>query len=254
MFFIVSKLIDFLFSPTNWVLGLLIAFLFVKNQKIKMRLVYSAIALFILFTNPFFINQAMHKWELKGITYKGIKQKYEAGIVLGGFMKYYNSELKTLSFGDASDRLMEGLMLYRKGRIEKIIISSGSGSLVKGDKEALLAKNFLIDYCAVPDSVILIDTLSRNTYENAVETKKIIEREKIKSAMLITSAYHMRRASKCFHKLGVNIEAYCTDQYSGKQMYYPSDLIIPDTDNLYKWEILTHEILGCIVYKIRGYN
>jgi len=98
-------------------------------------------------------------------------QVYDAGVVLSGFMGK-DKETNSLSFGEATDRLTEGLIQYRKGRIKTIIISGGSGSLVDDTRESVLAKTFLIENCGVPDSAVLIDTVSRNTYENAVETKK----------------------------------------------------------------------------------
>ena len=91
-------------------------------------------------------------------------------------MSYYNSELKTLSFGESVDRLMEGLMLYRNGKIKKIIISGGSGYLIKDERESKLAKDFLVKFCLVPESDIIIDTHSKNTYENALNTKVIVDK------------------------------------------------------------------------------
>ena len=117
-----------------------------------------------------------------------------------------------------------------------------------------LAKEFLVKYCAVPDSAVLIDTISRNTYENAVESKKIIESVGIKSSIVITSAWHMRRAEACFNKVGLNIDAHPIDGIYRKQEFSPANTIIPDTDNISRWEILLHEIAGIIIYKLKGYN
>jgi uncharacterized SAM-binding protein YcdF (DUF218 family) len=124
---------------------------------------------------------------------------YDTGIILSGFMEW-DKESGSLSFGEASDRLTEGLIQYRKGRIKTIIISGGSGSLVDDTRESVLAKAFLTENCGVPDSIVIIDTVSRNTYENAVETKKIMNARGLKSAIMITSAWHMRRAEGCFKK------------------------------------------------------
>ncbi|MFA5245591.1 MAG: YdcF family protein, partial [Pedobacter sp.] len=139
----------------------------------------------LLLTNPFIINELYRFWEIKKQSEK--HKIYEAGIILSGFMKKddtYNS----LSFGNATDRLTEGLMLYKNGIIKRIIISGGSGSLIDNTRESVLAKDFLVKYCAVPDSAVLIDTVSRNTYENAVESKKIVESKGVKSLIIITSA------------------------------------------------------------------
>jgi uncharacterized SAM-binding protein YcdF (DUF218 family) len=177
---------------------------------------------------------------------------YDAGIVLSGFMSR-DKESGSLSFGEGADRLTEGLIQYRKGRIKTIIISGGSGSLVDDTRESILAKAFLTENCGIPDSVVLIDTVSRNTYENAVESKKIMNTKGLKSAIMITSAWHMRRAEGCFKKVGMDVDIHPTDGLYHIQGFSPSDLFIPGTGNIIKWENLMHEIAGIIIYKLQGY-
>lgn len=251
MFFILSKLLDFLISPTVVLLLLSIIALLVKKQTIRKRLLIIITGMLLLFTNPFIINELYRFWEIKKQPEK--HKTYEAGIILSGFMKKddtYNS----LSFGNATDRLTEGLMLYKNGIIKRIIISGGSGSLIDNTRESVLAKDFLVKYCAVPDSAVLIDTVSRNTYENAVESKKIVESKGVKSLIIITSAWHMRRAEACFKKVGLNVDVHPIDGIYRKQNYNPSNTIIPDTENISRWEILLHEIVGIIIYKLKGYS
>jgi len=158
------------------------------------------------------------------------------------------------SFGEGADRLTEGLILYKKGLVKKIILSGGSGSLVDDTRESVLAKSFLVDNCGVPDSVVLIDTASRNTYENAVESKKIMKSANLKTAVMITSAWHMRRALGCFKIEGMKIDIHPTDRLFEGPPTGLDDLIIPHTNNIIKWETLMHEIAGITMYKIRGYN
>ncbi|MFA6944973.1 MAG: YdcF family protein, partial [Pedobacter sp.] len=189
-------------------------------------------------------------WELRNE--KNHPGRYEAVIILSGFMGKDQSN-NSLSFGEGADRLTEGLILYRKGIVKNIIISGGSGSLKDDTRESVLAKAFLVDNCGIPDSIILIDSISRNTYENAVESKKLMEVNHIKSAVMITSAWHMRRASGCFKKTGLNVGIHPTDGLYQIQGYTPTDLIIPNTRNISRWEILMHEIAGVIIYKLQGY-
>lgn len=177
---------------------------------------------------------------------------YDAGVVLSGFMRW-DKESNSFSFGEGADRLTEGLVQYRKGRIKTIIISGGSGSLVDDTRESVLAKAFLTENCGIPDSVVIIDSVSRNTYENAVETKKIMEKVGLKSAIMITSAWHMRRAEGCFKKAGLNVDIHPMDGIYHEQRFELSDLIIPNTRNIVKWENLIHEIAGIIIYKFQGY-
>ncbi|OYX94243.1 MAG: hypothetical protein B7Y76_10860 [Sphingobacteriia bacterium 35-40-5] len=178
---------------------------------------------------------------------------YDTGIILSGFMGR-DKESGRLSFGEGADRLTEGLIQYRKGRIKTIIISGGSGSLVDDTRESVLAKSFLTENCNVPDSVVIIDTISRNTYENAVESKKIMNAAGLRTAIMITSAWHMRRAEGCFKKVGLEVDIHPVDGMYHGQGSTPSDLFIPHTRNIVRWENLMHEIAGIIIYKLQGYN
>ncbi len=253
MFFFLSKVLTFLISPTVIILLLLLAALILKNRPAaSRRILIASLVLLVLFSNPFIINQLLGTWELKFPELKANKH-YDAAIILSGFMTI-DKQTKRLSFGEGVDRMTDGLALYRSGYAGKIIISGGSGSIVNDVRESALTKEFLVKNCGVPDSVILIDTISRNTYENAVESRKIMKRHHIKTTLLITSAFHMRRAKACFEKLGIATDIYPTDLLSSKQEYYPSDLIIPGTHHIEKWEILMHEIVGVLMYKIKGYN
>ncbi|MGV3684414.1 MAG: YdcF family protein [Daejeonella sp.] len=252
MFFYLSKLLTFLISPTVIIVLLLFASLLARKVQTKRRLLVTSLVLLLIFSNPFIIGRLMRAWELKDTAFTQNGQ-YDIAIVLSGFMTR-DPELHRLTFGDDVDRLTEALSMYRKGQVDRILISGGSGSMVIDTREALLAREFLVKQCHVPDSVILIDTVSRNTYENAVETKKILEQNKISSPVLITSAFHMRRAKGCFDKAGIPADIYSTDPEPVKQGYYPEDLFIPDTRNIRNWERLMREIVGVLMYELKGYS
>lgn len=251
MFFFLSKILTFLISPTVIILLLVICACIFKKPKIRRQFLLLTLALLLLFSNPFIINRLTRLWQVNDIGYSNTKH-YDAAIVLSGFMAL-DEDLNRMTFGESVDRLTESLIMFRKGQIDRIIISGGSGSIVKDSRESQLAKSFLVNYSMVPDSAVIIDTASRNTYENAIESKKIIEKYQIKSALLITSASHMRRAIGCFNKVDVKTDTYSTDVTSGDQEYYPSDLFIPGTSAINQWETLMHEVAGFLIYKIQGY-
>ena len=251
MFFYLSKILTFLISPTVVIIIVIIMALIVKKPALRKILLIFSLGLLLFFTNPFIINQLLKTWEPQSSVDN--KKIYDTGIILSGFMSL-DKENGSLSFGEATDRLTEGLILYRTGRIKTILISGGSGSMIDDTRESMLAKAFLVNNCGIPDSVVYIDTVSRNTYENAVESKKVMNTEGLKSAIIITSAWHMRRAEACFKKVGLNVEIHPTDGMYGIQGTSVSDIIIPGTRNIIRWENYMHEITGMIMYKIQGYN
>jgi uncharacterized SAM-binding protein YcdF (DUF218 family) len=119
--------------------------------------------------------------------------------------------------------------------------------------ESVLLKKYFVRI-GIPAADILIDSVSDNTYENAVNTAKILNTEFAGgSYLLITSAFHMRRSLACFYKQGLYLHPYATNKLVGIRRWDISYLIIPSIESMGYWEKLTHEIVGYIVYDIKGY-
>jgi uncharacterized SAM-binding protein YcdF (DUF218 family) len=205
------------------------------------------------FSNEFILNQAIRIWEIPATPIDNVAQ-YDIGIVLTGISSQPQAPRDRVYLDKGSDRVLHTLQLYRLGKIKKILISGGSGRLF-GDtisEASELAKIFLL--CGIPSSDILIEDKSVNTRENAILSMKFMEENNIHGKpLLITSAFHMRRASLCFKKAGLNTDTFSTDFYSHKTSFTPAELLFPSEKALSRWTILFHEILGVISYKIVGY-
>jgi uncharacterized SAM-binding protein YcdF (DUF218 family) len=147
------------------------------------------------------------------------------------------------------------VQLYKLALIRKILISGGSGKLTEEDEpEADKFKKAMI-MMGIPEDDILIENKTRNTYESAVEVKKMLDSLQIKAedCLLITSAFHMRRSLACYRKAGLDIEPFSTDFYAHPRFFYPDGLLIPSIDAIMLWHKLFKEWLGLAAYKIAGY-
>ncbi len=58
--------------------------------------------------------------------------------------------------------------------------------------------------CGIPRDAIILETRSTSTRENGIETAKILPRLP-GAKVLLTSDFHMYRASRVFSKLGVQV-------------------------------------------------
>lgn len=107
-----------------------------------------------------------------------------------------------VSGGQTTSRALRGIELYKQGYAPKIIFSGAA--LDDGPSNAFAMRDqALAD--GVPARSIIIDEKSQNTYENAVNTKNILDEIGAKSLILVTSPYHQRRANLTFkHVLGVD--------------------------------------------------
>ncbi len=253
MFFIFSKILAFLISPLTWVFALCIIAFFAKDKLRKKKLVVGAILILYVFSNSFLVDECMRAWE---VTTPDLKptQKYKYAILLGG-MTWYDARQDKPQFLRSADRLFQILPLVGNKQIEKIIITSGSGSIAHPEeKEAAILKKYLVK-CGYADSSIITENESRNTRENALFTKHLMDSLQIKdSALFITSAFHLRRAIGCFNRAGITkIIPYPADRYSGPRKYELDHLLIPNPSALEESTLLLHEIMGWLVYKIKGY-
>ena len=245
MFFLFSKILSFLIKPSFWIITTL--FLAYLNKKNRKKLLAISIILFLFFGNDFLYKKIVKNWEIPQNSIAEIKKEYSGGIVLGGFSEY-DYLTKRHDFKKEADRLIYAIHLYNIGKIKKIYLSGGNGNLLNyKHKESETIKEFLINH-KINSSDIIIESKSRNTKENAIETAKIIEKDA--EYLLITSATHMKRAIFCFDKVGVKTRPFTVDNtmtYSSKNIEH---LFLPRARTFELWEELIHEIIGYYVYKI----
>jgi len=253
MIFVLSKILTFLISPITWIIFFLAFGLFTKSIRKKTRSYKLGFIALLVFSNPFLLSETFRLWE-KPFYANHLKEQYDYGILLGGIADF-DEEINRPVFNKSSDRLLQTLKLYEDGIIDKVIISSGSGYVLKQEiKEADFLKEYLISI-GIPEDDLIIENRSKNTHENAVFTKKILTNGiENNSFLLITSAYHMRRAAGCFAKEGFRFDMFSTDKKTRKRSFLPDALIIPSVDALFYWNLLVHEITGFLVYKILNFT
>jgi uncharacterized SAM-binding protein YcdF (DUF218 family) len=254
MFFYLSKFLSFVISPMVWIVAMLLFSLFLKNEKRAKKLRVAAVLMLLICSNSFLVDECFRKWEPVTPDHDLMDTKYEGAIVLGGIGEV-DLRLKKISFGWGGDRLFQTLALYHKGRIKKIIFTGGSGSIEFPDKkEGLYVKKYLKSI-HVPDSTTIIESESKNTYENAVFTKKLLDSLNLKgNFLLVTSAYHMPRALAVFKKAGYqNLTPYITNKASGIRRFSFDHLFIPSAGALFSLEALIHEWVGYLIYRLKGY-
>lgn len=254
MFFILSKILAYLLVPFVIISILLIASYFIKRNLVwKKRLFGLALILLVFFGNDFIANEVVLLWEIPATKFSGVKD-FEWALLLTGVTKYEVGPTDRVYFNRGADRVTHTVQLYKLGKIKKILVTGGSGRLdameIKESEEVASALKLM----GVPDSVIFLENNSRNTYESAVESKKILDERKVESTcLLVTSAFHMRRSLLCFEKAGVKVEPFSTDFISHNRKFRLDILLVPSTEAMSHWQTLIKEWVGIIAYKLAGY-
>lgn len=255
MFFILSKVLLFLFSPLVWVLAFLIWGLLTKRPKRRRNLVLTSTLMLFLFSNSFLLDEVMRAWEMPPSKIEKSGKVYDYAIVLGGVLTYYDVKNDQIGFNRSIDRLMQAVKLYKKGIVKKIIFTGGDGSVLKdGGNEGNIIKKFISETQIVAEKDFIVENGARNTRENAKFIAELLKTDSLTgNVVIITSAFHMKRSLGCFKKAGMNPDYFVADRFSGKRKYTPDHLIVPSTNALDRWAMILHEISGYYIYKIMGY-
>jgi uncharacterized SAM-binding protein YcdF (DUF218 family) len=254
MFFWISKVLEFLYSPLTWIIVALLLAFFLKKPVRKKRMFVAALVMIFVFTNSFLASEAMRLWEVSDSDMNE-QIVYDVAIVLGGGMITYDAQNEKHHFRVNTDRILQALRMMEEGKVDRILISGGSGSLAFRDMtEACLLR----DYCGQlghDTSKILTECISDNTYQNALHSVKILNDSLPQGGnfLLITSASHMRRAKAVFKKAGLTFHIFPTNPIAGPRRYDPYFLLVPSTSALRTWEIFFKETAGYVTYKIAGY-
>lgn len=253
MFFVISKLIGFLVSPFWWIIVSVGLAYIIKNRVYKARLYLLAFVLFAFFTNPLLFSVIAGAWEGDLQPAESMRGKSDVCVVLGG-MSAYHEPTNRIRFTQSADRILQAVDLYKKGIVSKIVISGGTSRLIQKTRpESIHLKEFLVTL-GIPSGEVLIDSLSRNTYENGINSMKLIKANGWnRRVVLVTSAFHMRRAAGCFIKAGFTVYPYTTDPLKGVSSITFSDVVIPSVGVLNNWNFLIREWVGIVMYWLNGY-
>jgi uncharacterized SAM-binding protein YcdF (DUF218 family) len=168
-------------------------------------------------------------------------------IVLGGGVFSEAPDLSGLGAPNDSYlvRIVTAVRLQKK--LDTPIIVSGAEASKHIITEGRIAKRFLIDL-GVPAEKIIREGKSRNTFENAKLSQEICTKLGFTSPILVTSAYHLKRAVMSFNKVGLKVLPFPAGFYSWQGKLYRWNAYLPG--DFLTSSIAIREYLGLIFYKI----
>ena len=180
-------------------------------------------------------------------------KKVSAIIILGGASDLSLSTSKRVELGPSGDRFLVSLQLAKQYPDAAIVYTGGTGALIPQKvKEGSILRD-IATQMGVERSRILIDDASRNTWENATETRKLLPDTPDNEMLLVTSAFHMTRSLACFRKVKMNPVPYAVD-FRGHHGPFNPLFWIPQVENLATSSQAIREYIGLITYRISGYN
>lgn len=152
---------------------------------------------------------------------------------------------------DTYGRCRYAAWLYGHWRRLPVVASGGGIGAARGIPYAVSMREEL-ERRAVPASAIWLEERSDSTYENALYTAALLRQRGIHKIALVTDAYHMLRAEKCFQKQGLAvIPAPCRFRTFPPSLHLRQ--LIPDLESLSSSEDVLHESAGLVWYWMHGW-
>ncbi|WP_375446900.1 YdcF family protein [uncultured Fibrella sp.] len=261
MFYFLSKTAGYFLTPAGWLLASLIGALIFPTYRRRLLLV--SLGLFWLLGNSFLVNELAGLWEMTGNEQPAPRLSTDTtqtvAVVLTGGLT--NTQVRVTParpmLALQADRLGQALFLYKTGRVQKILISGGSTNLffmkAEGLHEGMEGMRFL-HLAGVPTRDMIWETYSRNTHENALFSARVLRQTfHTDRCVLVTSAFHLRRATACFAKAGVKAVPFPAAFIHEPRQFTLADLLVPHEEALTDAMHLLREVFGYVSYTVAGY-
>jgi uncharacterized SAM-binding protein YcdF (DUF218 family) len=187
---------------------------------------------FLLFKTPFI-------WFLASpLKISDQPQRVDAIVVFGGGVGETGSPGKS-----TIERARYAAEFYKDGYADKIIFSSGyTYRYNDAENMRLIALSV-----GVADKDIILEQNANSTYENVIFSKRILDRNKWDSILLVSSPYNMRRAYLVFNRWRGTLQIFYRPVQESQ--FYDRSYGV----NWEQMKAIMHEYLGIMYYWFKGY-
>lgn len=173
-------------------------------------------------------------------------------VVLAANTHITNREATKLRLGDESlYRCLHAHDLYEKAGGCRIILSGGIVDSSPDGMSVAEAMQEVLVALGVPPANLVLEDESSTTYENARNTCRILNDETQARVFLVTAAFHMYRAERCFAKQGATVIPAPCNHLAVRLELSPRSFI-PTLSGIGGVQLASHEWLGIAWYWLRG--
>ncbi|HJO10837.1 MAG: hypothetical protein CMQ17_13495 [Gammaproteobacteria bacterium] len=180
-----------------------------------------------------------------------LPEQVDGIIVLGGALApKLSATWDQPELGGGADRLTTFLALARQYPQAELVFTGGSGSLTDQEFKEAVAVEGLFNQLGLKDRGVIYESESRNTFENAVYTKELMQPGDGENWVLITSAFHMPRSIGIFCGLDWPVFPYPVDHQADKDDLWRVELGFGG--HLGMLDLSIKEWVGLFAYRITG--
>ena len=147
-----------------------------------------------------------------------------------------------------AQRILGAYVLHRRSGLP--VIPSG-GEVFRGNgAEAQIMRDVLVSLGMAPDKVVA-EAKSLNTQQNAEFTAGLLRQYGWQRPVLVTSAFHMRRAVEEFKRVGVAVTPYPVGYSVLRRNYWNALSWVPSAEYLFGTSLALKEYLGLAAVLLR---
>ena len=180
-----------------------------------------------------------------------LPQRVDGIIVLGGA----EDAVRSAAWGqpevyDSAERFLASIALIRRYPEAKLVFTSGSGSVLKPEAKGTAVARQLYESQGLDLARVILESQSRNTFENAAFSKALAKPAPGEVWVLVTSASHMPRSVGVFCKAGWAVVPYPVDHQTVRGNIFRIDTGL--IGNLGGLSTGIKEWVGLAVYYLTG--
>lgn len=261
MFLFLSKLLPLFVYPLGFASLLLIASLIVPRPRVRRILVGLALAVLLVFSSPPVANRLARSLEWQHLP-AGELPNADTIVLLGGGTRAALPPRMFSEMNEGGDRMVQAARLYHDGKAPLIVVSGGYIEFLGSTTPEAQAMQELLELLGVPADAILQEDRSRNTYENAIYVRELLDASEANRILLVTSAMHMPRSLRIFDRQGFEVIPAPADflvtrtpQTQAAEVGIGGRVLsfMPSVEALDLSTRALKEYIGTVVYRLRGW-
>ena len=261
MFLYFSKLLPLFLYPLGLACLLMLVALIMLWKRPRWAAAAIALALIVLLvgSNSWVSRSLVRSLEGQNIPPAELPDA-EAIVVLGGGTKPAFAPRPAVDLSEEGDRVLYAAQLYQQKKANLVMVAGGRIDWRGSRPSEAADMAALLQQLDVPEQAIIQEPNSLNTYENAVNVRKILSARGIRRVLLVTSAMHMPRSLLIFKRQEIAAIPAPTDflvtDNELQELASPQATLLnllPDTDRLYQFTRALREYIGIAVYRLRGW-